>query len=466
MRKLESLYLFLKNQIKPLLLVILYFYFVLYNYSVESQGYWAPLFFHLIPILLILIYNNYKPISTKLFVVSFFTLYIIYFFEIIKPIIKLILIFDFYAFILLFLFLFFLYLVFKEKFTNKIIQILIISLSFLCLFEIVKICMPTKKHIEFSKINKKYNVFFIVLDEYTSLNTLKKEFNYNNRQLDTYKSSFLLNQNNYSYYPTTYFSINHLFNLERKKYDFQLKNYAHVIQDFYENFILNLFDLNNYKIKVKGAMDCKFGDSPYEIKNIKYYEYIKKYNRISSSFFMQILIWKEFNSIFNKNFNSNYRSEAIKALYSRDSINNDFKNDILNQFTNPTKEAFFNYYHFLVPHAPYCYKNGIVDTNYNSNFSILKKSLYINNIKYCDKNILIPILDSFLKSSLKENTILVIQGDHGYRGPDIEKIYHCDILNIIYLPEKKTNINFDNLSNTNTFIRILNQYFNQNIDEI
>jgi hypothetical protein len=326
--------------------------------------------------------------------------------------------------------------------------------------------MPTKKHIEFSKINKKYNVLFIVLDEYTSLNTLKKEFNYNNRQLDRYKSSFLLNQNNYSYYPTTYFSINHLFNLERKKYDFQLKNYAHVIQDFYENFIFNLFDLNNYKIKVKGAMDCKFGDSPYEIKNIKYYEYIKKYNRISSSFFMQILIWKEFNSIFNKNFNSNYRSEAIKALYSRDSINNDFKNDILNQFTNPTKEAFFNYYHFLVPHAPYCYKNGIVDTNYNSNFSILNKSLYINNIKYCDKNILIPILDSFLKSSLKENTILVIQGDHGYRGPDIEKIYHCDILNIIHLPEKKTNINFDNLSNTNTFIRILNQYFNQNIDEI
>jgi hypothetical protein len=70
----------------------------------------------------------------------------------------------------------------------------------------------------------------------------------------------LLNQNNYSYYPTTYFSINHLFNLERKKYDFQLKNYAHVIQDFYENFIFNLFDLNNYKIKVKTTKAFQIGD--------------------------------------------------------------------------------------------------------------------------------------------------------------------------------------------------------------
>lgn len=456
----------LDSKRREILLLLLFLYFIIFNYSIESKGSWLPVLFHFIPIFLIFLTNRYKRISHKFFISFFLLLYFFYFFEIIKPILKSILLFDFNSIILVLSIFLFLVLIIKEKLSDKMILILIISFSFLIIYESTKLILSTSRKIEFKSFDRQTNILYIILDEYTSFNTLEKQFNYSNKDLDKFKSSYYFINNSISYYPTTYFSINHLFNLQIKNYDFQLKNYDLVIEDFYDNAIFNLFNKNKYQINVKGPMDSKFGDSPYGLKKIKYYNYIKKYNRISSSLFMQLLIWKEFNGMFKNTFKSNYRNEAIKALYSRDSINNAFKKDLFTLMSKNPKEPFFHYYHFLVPHSPYCYKNGAIDTNFNTNFSKLTKSLYLNNVKYCDQYILAPILDSFLNSELKDNTIMIIQGDHGYRGQDIEKKYFCDILNIIYIPKTNKNLNFEKTSNTNTLIRILNNFFNQNIEEI
>jgi phosphoglycerol transferase MdoB-like AlkP superfamily enzyme len=122
-------------------------------------------------------------------------------------------------------------------------------------------------------------------------------------------------------------------------------------------------------------------------------------------------------------------------------------------------EKKFYHFHYTIPHNPYIYnEDGSIDTS-SRNLLYINKKGYLKNLKYTNKQLSF-ILDSFSKSKIKDNTILIIQGDHGYRGGEVSEQEKLGILNIIHLPDKNYNILNDSISNVNTFKTILNHYFN------
>jgi membrane-anchored protein YejM (alkaline phosphatase superfamily) len=121
----------------------------------------------------------------------------------------------------------------------------------------------------------------------------------------------------------------------------------------------------------------------------------------------------------------------------------------------------FIYGHFMLPHEPYTFDStGKVKT---AEQTIIKRKeddagAYFNQVVYAGK--VIKELVSYIQQHNKKNTIIIVEGDHGYRTPEGNKAgYTFQNLNAIYFPDQKYELLYDSLSPVNTFRIVLNKYF-------
>ena len=172
-------------------------------------------------------------------------------------------------------------------------------------------------------------------------------------------------------------------------------------------------------------------------------------------------------------------------LFPLSTINSDhsYADRILCQFSelsslhNSTKEPFFVYIHFLLPHPPYVFdpSGNIKESQIDSTSTLEEIKLgYINQVQFANKKI-IETIDKILLES-DSPPIIILQGDHGtdilftkfgenwpqHSDESITEI--MSIFNAYYLPDQNTELIYDSITPVNSFRLILNAYFNTNYE--
>ena len=129
------------------------------------------------------------------------------------------------------------------------------------------------------------------------------------------------------------------------------------------------------------------------------------------------------------------------------------------------EEPTFVYAHIMVPHPPFIFdRDGNIPKQ-----EYLKRPdiLYSDQVAFTNKK-LMQFIDKALSKS-KTQPIIIIQGDHGFEGataikPD-EKSHRrvFGILNAYYLPQKGSQKLYESITPVNTFRLIFDRYFGTNL---
>lgn len=121
----------------------------------------------------------------------------------------------------------------------------------------------------------------------------------------------------------------------------------------------------------------------------------------------------------------------------------------------------FVYSHIFLPHGPYYY-NENCELNPEGNQDKHDKELYLAQLQ-CTESILIDIIDNILINSEKPPAIL-IQGDHGSRIGSLDSEEHFSILYAIYLPDEDYSNFYSDISPVNTFRILSNHYLSTQLE--
>jgi hypothetical protein len=270
-------------------------------------------------------------------------------------------------------------------------------------------------------------IFWIILDEHPSSSVLNEVWNYRDT---TFRSG--LESLGFTIYDSCNSNYNHTaFSITATTYGAMLPiSGPQTIQG-------RQWSLFKNKIFESPVMKF-FRSQDYEIRNLSIFD---------SDFMLKCLTdqRKIFNSsvigkLFSK-FNEQNNAEEIIKLYNAERI--DSLNVLLNNNSNDEKRIFV-YAHLFMPH---------------SSFSNLENDqAFLNNVARTDSTILYLLhksLDS-LSIDQKSNTIVMLQGDHGYRflrkgSKDVRLRSSFGILNAVFWPKNLKATFYNGMSSVNTF---------------
>ncbi|OGC08527.1 hypothetical protein A2230_08430 [candidate division WOR-1 bacterium RIFOXYA2_FULL_36_21] len=321
----------------------------------------------------------------------------------------------------------------------------------------------------FSEKSKKRDVYYIILDAYSSDSVLKGLFGYDNSSFTNSlkKRGFYVADKSFSNYAFTLASLSSSLNMT------------------YLDFVGRIMgqesnDISYLQEMMKNAVVEKtFAQNGYEIINIGSWWKATSSTPSTASFMDKILL-DEFNMLLLESSIFHPFSIQITFPVLRCRVIDQFKEiEEVSNNKNPT----FVFAHILSPHPPFIF---------NSNGSKLKlpkgvagwfdHSLYVPQLRFINKKVM-QLVDSLLSKS-KVKPIIIIQGDHGAgylfeqdiknKPTDIRnkpkhmgKLFsdanlkgQMRILNAYYLPD----VEFVNtsISPVNTFRLIFNWYFGGN----
>lgn len=122
----------------------------------------------------------------------------------------------------------------------------------------------------------------------------------------------------------------------------------------------------------------------------------------------------------------------------------------------------FVYAHLMIPHEPYQFDregNIIPYWKRRGNMDIRG---YTEQILGTNKLIL-EVVDEILRGSSIQ-PVIILQGDHGFRGGRVGKVSGLPILNAYFLPTRKTGELYPSIPPYNSFRVVLNAYFDTNLE--
>lgn len=312
----------------------------------------------------------------------------------------------------------------------------------------------------------KPDIYFLVFDALASSKSLLKEIGKNNFQLD----SFLLHEGFYvaadarANYNWTIHSLSSTFNM-----DFLPNWIAPVMNDpkvyfwgsasMLNNSLFSILKKEGYQTYSYQPVSFANADWPGE----SYFNYLRK-----NHFYFKTLPGRIYRDVFwnyskiNVEFVKEKQMDIINVRNQQKKLLFDTTISLVKNSSFKTTKPKFIYGHFMIPHDPYTFDSaGNVKS---AEQTIVKRSeedasAYFNQVLFAGK--VIKELVTYIKLHNKKNTIIIIEGDHGYRTIDGElKGYSFQNMNAIYFPDQKYNLLYDSLSPINTFRIVLNKYFN------
>ena len=313
--------------------------------------------------------------------------------------------------------------------------------------------------------SSKPDIYFFVFDAYTNNATLKTVWNFNNDLVTDWLASrgFRIGSNTHSNYDFTTYSISSTFNMNFIPAD--KGNDASVAKNILRSN-KSLSDNETFSILSKENYDINF---------LAPFRNSIQYNGLG--YFFDYLVTGQiegqtFPGCFRR---SNFFISLRNLVYNHSHIDyyynvfNDKYQNILKTVaaiknttdSNTNRKPHFVYGHILVPHAP-----PLFDAN--GKFITPKEALtanyfntYTDQIKFA--NFLIRDLVSFIQSHNKHNTVIIIEGDHGYSfyPPDSIPRFGFKNFNAIYFPDNNYNLLYDSMSPVNDFRIVFNKYFSQ-----
>lgn len=306
------------------------------------------------------------------------------------------------------------------------------------------------------------DIYYIILDSYTSNNNLQKIYGYNNNEFtDNLKSKgFIVPSNSQSNYANTFLSLSSSLNMK------------------YINGLSEDLGENSQNRSITYDM----------ISNNKIYSLLKSIN------YKSILVspsWGPANASSKADFSFRYdsggefRSILFKTTMLR--VTGNQKNDrerTLYEFTklseipSAIKDPKFVFVHIICPHAPYVFDANGEPVNKDKLLipggDWKQKDDYVNQLIYINKEVN-KTVDDILASS-KNPPIIIIQADHGtastfsddqWNNPSEESYgERMGIFNAYYLPNGGDNIIYDNITPVNSFRLIFNYYFKTNYEKL
>jgi len=294
------------------------------------------------------------------------------------------------------------------------------------------------------------NIFYIVLDSYTSFESLRTYWKYDNSELVNYlkKNGFYIARRSKSNYNQTHFSLASLLNLSYLHYEsFDKLTFAHYPNLFKlikDNVLARVLEKNGYEI---------INYSLFDISNIsKYYrfELIDEPHFFKNTMFEGVVNVDKVGSALGINFTP--ETNIIKTNMKIASLLKDVA-------LTSSDRNFFVYAHFMLPHPPYYFDaNGnIMPENYARDD--YNKWKYLEQLKFTNK-LLMEIID-YIFSNSSIRPVIIIQGDHGFRFLKDKVAQGAEshsILNAFYFSDKDYKQLYQTISSVNTFRVLLNKY--------
>ena len=305
------------------------------------------------------------------------------------------------------------------------------------------------------------DVYYIVLDAYTSSSSLKKFLNYDNQEFVSYLTNkgFKVNHNSYTNYPSSLLSIASTLNMRYLNF---------LTEDQVGHQVLKIPE----KMIVENTVMQNFKSAGYKI-----IFFHKPFSYIDSSQLFDLEMCGR-----NKYIDSQLLSMTIRTsilgFFLEEWEKNELREAILCSFSELPKqqqkfdEPIFVFSHILIPHPPYLFSpegkpvssarpQGLEDWDY--------KEGYINSVKFANKKIK-QVVDELL-TDLENPPVIIIQADHGslfdFDPNNISNEYIEQITSIFsayYLPGMEKNLPTDVITSVNTFRIIFNSYFNTDYD--
>jgi hypothetical protein len=318
---------------------------------------------------------------------------------------------------------------------------------------------------------EKPDIFFLVLDGYTSSECLKEEFNYDNSALDSILISnhfYISNgsKSNYNMTPLSLASTLNLGYLRRGLENTPLspRFFLQTIETFKRNELVPFLAKQGYDIKNYGCLDMDYAGSSTE----PLFQSLSYQAIDNQTFWTSVQKDISFNWRLKNIFTGQFKIPAeYKTAKEYHLFRNQFNFDkLLAELSTSNKAPRFVYVHLMLPHEPF-YLNA--DGTFTSDTSIITQNLdmktgYLGQVKYC--NSLLKKLIPLVESSSNRNRVLIIEGDHGFRD------YHSlakrndefKNLNAYYFSDHDYGLLRNNISPVNSFRVVLNKYFCQKFE--
>ena len=314
-----------------------------------------------------------------------------------------------------------------------------------------------------SALNYTPNVYYIILDEYTSSKVLKDVFNFDNQDFISQLSArgFHVTENSHSNYASTFLSLTSSLNMEYMNYltdavGADSSDRKLLYQLYSDNNIMNIFKSFNYTLVISHPFSDYFTLSGYEM-------------CADTTFSSQLntILWGS--TILNPIFgiiSEHFYADRILCQFSE-----------LSNLHNSIEEPFFVYVHFLLPHKPYVFDPSGHLKEFQINSTNTPQDLkldYIDQVQFANKKV-IETIDKILLES-DSPPIILLQGDHGtatlltqfgknwHNKNDESMTERMSIFNAYYLPDQNTDLIYDSITPVNSFRLILNTYFNANYE--
>jgi len=312
--------------------------------------------------------------------------------------------------------------------------------------------------------SSKPDIYFLVFDEYTNNKALKKLWDFNNDSITNWlaKEGFYIPGNTKANYTSTPYSISSTLNMDYI-YDSKKSTNATVptnvlqsVKSISDNETFCILKKEQYSIRFLAPFRNSFEENKLE----HYFDNLADDQLWSQTLPGSIesdILW-------------NFKSGKWKILHEKsrnDTSGNIRFNSILatiNQVeatSNQTKnrKPQFIYGHFLITHHPHIFDSTGKLMSWEKEQPPLYKT-YTSQIKYANK--VMQEIVSHIKQNNRRNTIIIIEGDHGFRewhGP--EAWVPFPNFSAIYFPDKNYSLLYDSISPLNMFRMIFNQYFYQ-----
>jgi len=282
--------------------------------------------------------------------------------------------------------------------------------------------MPTKPEEAFP------DIYYIILDAYSSEDTLKEYYNFNNHNFINYlkEKGFYVAEESTSNYAFTSLSLASSLNME-------------YLDDLARTMGEGSNDLSPVWSMIEKNKVASFLKSRgYNITNIRFSSW-------SDNFFLYFLKTVVPSASSSSRWLNEFDAKRKQELLQLDE---------LKQIHRIDNKPNFIFAHILLPHGPYVFgPNGEAIEKDDGDGSNSDK-YYIEQLIFTNKKAR-EIIDTIFSNS-KASAVIILQGDHG-RGNN--KAARMRILNAYYLPQQKNSMLYNSVTPVNTFRIIFNAYF-------
>lgn len=310
------------------------------------------------------------------------------------------------------------------------------------------------------------DIYFLIFDGYTNTKTLKKEFDYDNHEIEKQleKKDFFIARHSKSNYNFTHMSLSSELNLDyllnlNNTHQFYTKDFLQSYYTVYHNELAGILKKQGYTIN--NYSNFAMQDAP--VKITPHLTELTYRSVLGQTFFNKLnrdIGW-HLARFYPKNKVSKAKEKKIDDDIKRIS---EVFNGVIEAAKRPPLKPQFLYGHFLMPHETFYFdSSGNRLSKLFTAQTLVNKKNYRNQLVYTNKFLMAPLVDSIFKYA-RRPFIVIIQSDHGYRSYEAGKV-HLEFENFcaFYFPDKDYSLVSDSISSVNTFRVVLNKYFNQHL---